>query len=702
MKTKEFKLELGSQELSVQIRKLAERANGEVLVRLGDTLVLATCVMSSQDLEETSFFPLSVYYEERYYAAGKISGPRYIKREGRPSDEAVITSRLIDRAIRPRFPKELHREVQVIITCLSWDGENDSDILGLIAASIALSISDIPWSGPISAIRIGKVNNEFILNPIYEEREESNLDFVLAGIEERPSPSETVPDILINMIECKADEVEEETILKVLEFGQEYLKKLVNFQKEIKKEVGKEKTTIEKFQDSKLEKEIEKWLGNKLENALYQKRALPNEDLDILKREFSDFVKEKYQEPKKAGFASEFFEKETERIIHENILNKEKRADGRKLDEVREIEAEVALIPRSHGSGLFSRGQTRALSILTLGAPGDQQILEGMEIVGKKRFMHHYNFPPYSVGEAKFLRAPGRREIGHGTLAERALLPLIPSFDEFPYTIRIVSEILSSNGSSSMASISSSSLALMDAGISIKRPAAGIALGLMTNKEKYKILTDIQGPEDHHGDMDLKIAGTQKGITVIQMDVKISGITKKILEESLARGKEARLGILEKIQKVISEPRPELSPWAPRIYTLQINPEKIGDVIGSGGKTIRKITEEYDVSIDIEEDGKVFITSEKEENGKKVISLIKNITREIKIGESFQGKVKKVLDFGAFVEILPGQEGLIRTPRFSRKEKIQAGDFVSVEVAEIDPQGRVNLTLVKILKQGRR
>ncbi len=694
MENKKFKLELGNQELSIQIRSLAERANGEVLVRHGDTLVLATCVMSSQDLEETSFFPLSVYYEERYYAAGKIRGPRYIKREGRPSDEAVITSRLIDRAIRPRFPKELHREVQVIITCLSWDGENDPDILGLIAASIALSISDIPWSGPISAIRIGKVNNEFILNPTYEEREESNLDFVLAGIEENN-------DILINMIECKADEVEEETILKVLEFGQEYLKKLVNFQKEIKKEVGKEKAVIEKFQDSKLEKEIEKWLGNKLENALYQKGALLNEDLDILKREFSDFVKEKYQEPKKAGFASEFFEKETERIIHENILDKEKRVDGRKLDEVREIQAEVSLIPRSHGSGLFSRGQTRALSILTLGAPGDQQILEGMEIVGKKRFMHHYNFPPYSVGEAKFLRAPGRREIGHGTLAERALLPLIPSFDEFPYTIRIVSEILSSNGSSSMASISSSSLALMDAGISIKRPAAGIALGLITNKEKYKILTDIQGPEDHHGDMDLKIAGTQKGITVIQMDVKIPGITKKILEEALIQGKKARLGILEKIQKVISKPRPELSPWAPRIYTLQINPEKIGDVIGSGGKTIRKITEEYDVSIDIEEDGKVFITSEKEENGKKVVSLIKNLTREIKIGESFQGKVKKVLDFGAFVEILPGQEGLIRTSRF-RKEKIQVGDLVSVEVAEIDPQGRVNLALVKILKQGGR
>ena len=700
MENKEFKLELGSQELSVQIRKLAERANGEVLVQYGDTLVLATSVMSKYDSEETSFFPLSVNYEERYYAAGKIRGARYIKREGRPSDEAVVTSRLIDRAIRPRFPENLYREVQVIITCLSLDGENDPDIPGLIAASLALSISDIPWQGPISTIRIGKVNNEFILNPTYEQREESNLDLVLAGLEKQPSSSETTPDILINMIECKANEVTEETILEALEFGKKYLKKLIDFQREISKKIGKEKISIEEFQDLTLETEVKKWLEGKLEKVLYLPNSLDRmEKTNELKREFSDFIEEKYAEPEKTRFALALFEKEIERIVHENILEKEKRSDGRKLDEIRETQAEVALIPRTHGSGLFIRGQTKALSILTLGAPGDVQLLEGMEIVGKKRFMHHYNFPPYSAGEIKPIRGPGRREIGHGILAENSLLPLIPSFDEFPYTIRVVSEILSSNGSTSMASVSSSSLALMDAGVPIKRPGAGIALGLMmASNERYKILTDIQGPEDHHGDMDLKVAGTKKGITAIQMDVKIPGITKQIFAEALNQGRKARLEILEKIQKVLPQPRPNLSPWAPRIYTLQINPEKIGDVIGPGGKIIRRIIDEYNVLIDIEEDGKVFITAEKEENGKKAISLIKNITREVKIGEVFQGRVKKVLDFGAFVEILSNQEGLIHVSKF-QKGRIKVGDIVSVKVAEIDLQGRINLSLIKILKK---
>jgi len=480
MEKKEFKLGLGSQELIVQIRDLAERANGEVLVKYGDTLVLATCVMADQEREGINFFPLSVNYEERYYAAGKILGARYIKREGRPSDEAVISSRLIDRAIRPRFPKELHREVQVIITCLSWDGENDPDILGLIASSIALSISDIPWAGPISAVRIGEKNGEFTLNPVYEEREESSIDFILTGVEENN-------DILINMIELKADEIDEEKALKGLEFGEKHLKQLIDFQKEIIKEAGKEKTKIEGFENKKLEKEIKSWLGDKLEKAIYQKTTFGRErEMKKLKKELSDFLEEKEPEEKEIRFVNEIVEKETDRIIHKGILSSDKRPDGRKLDEVREIQAEAGLIPRSHGSGLFSRGLTRSLSILTLGAPGDQQILEGMEIVGKKRFMHHYNFPPYSAGEVKPLRAPGRREIGHGTLAERALFPLIPSFDDFPYTIRIVSEILSSNGSTSMASVSSSSLALMDAGVPIKRPAAGIAMGLMRDKDNYK------------------------------------------------------------------------------------------------------------------------------------------------------------------------------------------------------------------------
>lgn len=690
---KEFKLELGDRELNVQIRSLAEKANGEVLVRSGDTLVLATCVMADTESEETSFFPLSVNYEERYYAAGKIRGPRYIKRESRPSDEAIINSRLIDRAIRPGFPKELHREVQVVTTCLSWDGENDPDILGLVASSIALSISDIPWKGPVSAIRIGKVNGGFILNPTYEQKETSDLDLFVSAVKENG-------DLLINMIECGTDEAQEETILEGFKFGEQFLEKLIDFQKEIIKEFGKEKLKLEPFQDAKLEKEIKKWLEERLEKSLYQ-TPVPGQKngLDVLKRDFLDFVKSNYPETEKIRFSIEFFEKEIEEMLHENILDKDRRPDGRKIDQIRDIEAEVGLIPRSHGSALFCRGQTKALSILTLGAPGDQQVLEGMEIVGKKRFMHHYNFPPYSAGEVRPLRSPGRREIGHGALAEKALFPLIPVYEKFPYTIRIVSEILSSNGSTSMASISSSSLALMDAGIPIKRPAAGIALGLiMDSKGGYKILTDIQGPEDHHGDMDFKVAGTEKGITALQMDVKISGINKEILVESLERGKKARLEILEKIKKVLAEPRPQLSPWAPRIYMLQIRPEKIGDVIGPGGKTIRKITEEYNVSIDIEEDGKVFITAEKEENGKMAVSLIKSLTREVKAGEVFEGKVKRILDFGVFVEILPGQEGLIRIPRF-KKRTCEIGDIVSVGVEEIDPQGRINLSLIKVLKR---
>lgn len=690
---KEFKLELNGRELSVQIRNLAEKANGEALVRYGDTLILATCVMANSESEETSFFPLSVNYEEKYYAAGKIRGPRYIKREGRPSDEAVINSRLIDRAIRPRFPKNLYREVQVITTCLAWDGENDPDIIGLIASSIALSISNIPWSGPVSAVRIGKNNNELILNPTYEQKENSGLDLVLTAVKENGS-------LLINMIECGADEIQEETILEGLKFGKKYLEEIINFQNEIIKNAGKEKTKIESFKDLKLEKELKKWLGNKLEKAFYQAPASHEKnELEVLKKDFSDFIEKNFPEPKQIRFAVDFFEKEIEKILHENVLKNGTRPDGRGLDQIRELEAEVALIPRSHGSALFCRGQTKALSILTLGAPADQQILEGMEIVGKKRFMHHYNFPPYSSGEIKPIRGPGRREIGHGVLAEKALLPLIPTFDKFPYTIRIVSEILSSNGSTSMASVSSSSLALMDAGIPIKRPAAGIALGLIKNEQgDYKIMTDIQGPEDHHGDMDLKVAGTEKGITALQMDVKISGITEEILKESLEKGKKARFEILEKLKKALAQPRPQLSPWAPRIYMLQINPEKIGDVIGPGGKIIRKITEEYEVLIDIEEDGKIFITAEKEENGKKAISLIKTMTREIKVGETFQGEVKRILDFGFFVEILPEQEGLIRLPRF-KKMDVRIGDMASVQVKEIDSQGRINLSLIKVLKK---
>jgi len=698
MTNEKFKINLANRDLIVEIKNLAEQANGSVFLQYGDTLVLATAVMTDRKSQEISFFPLTVEYEERYYAAGKIRGPRYIKRESRPSDEAICNARLIDRAIRPLFPENLNRDVQVVITVLSWDGQNEPDILGLLSASLALLISDIPWRGPVATVRVGRVENQFVLNPTYEEREKSEMDIVFAATEKRG-------DIVINMLEGNFDEIGEELILEAFKFAKPHLKKLFDFQKEIVGKFGRKKIDIVKeVPEPELEKEIRDFLEGKLEEVLYQKEKGERVDrINQLKEELINFIKEKY--PERIIFAQKFFEEEIGKLVHQNIIKKEKRPDGRRLDEMREISCQAGLLPRTHGSGLFCRGQTKVLSILTLGAPSDVQLLEGMEIVGKKRFMHHYNFPPYSTGEVKPMRGPGRREIGHGVLVEKALLPLIPSIENFPYTIRIVSEILSSNGSTSMASVSSSSLALMDAGVPIKNPVAGIALGLMTEKDNYKILTDIQGPEDHHGDMDFKIAGTKNGITVIQMDIKIDGISEKILKESLERGKKARIQILEKINEVLEKPRSELSPFAPRILTLQINPEKIREVIGPGGRVINEIIEECGVSIDVEEDGKIFVTAEKEEAAKKAIVWIKNITREVKVGETFQGKVKRILDFGAFVEILPGQEGLVHISQLApqRVKKVEdvvrIGDIIPVKVISIDEQGRINLSL-KEIKRG--
>ncbi len=695
MKEEKFNLELGNKNLEVIVRDLAEQANGSIFVRYGDTEVLATCVMSKSEKEGAGFFPLTVEYEERYYAAGKIRGARYIRRESRPSDDAICNARLIDRAIRPLFPKNLNREVQVVATILSWDTENDPDVVGLIASSMALLISDIPWSGPIAALRVGRVNNEFILNPTYELREKSPIDLVFSAVEKNN-------EILINMIEGGFEEIEEDLILEAFDFAKNYFKKIFDFQKDIVKKVGKEKIQLSSLEsDLELEKEIKKFLEEKLENALFQKeKTYRMEQLNKLKDDLSFFIEEKYPGERKTKYTLDFFEKELEELIHENAISKEKRADGRKLDEIRSLFCEVGILPRTHGSGLFCRGQTKALSILTLGALGDQQILEGMETVGKKRFLHHYNFPPYSTGEIKPMRGPGRRDIGHGMLGEKSLLPLIPSFENFPYTMRVVSEILSSNGSTSMASVSASSLALMDAGVPIKRPAAGISLGLMQNsKGDYKILTDIQGPEDHHGDMDFKVAGTRKGITALQLDVKILGITKQIFKEALEGGKQARNQILDLMEKTISKPRENLSPYAPRILTVQISPEKIREVIGPGGKIINEIIGETGAQIDIQDSGLIYVTSENEESAKKAIDWIKNITREVKVGEIFQGKIKRILDFGAFAEILPGQEGLIHISQLAnyRVNKVgdivKIGDIVPVKVISIDEQGRINLSL---------
>ena len=682
-----FELKLGEKKLKVEINDLAEQANASALVSLGDTLVLATCVMSQEDKEGLGFFPLTVEYQERYYAAGKIKGPRYIKREGRPSDEAICNSRLIDRAIRPRFPKEMAKEVQVITTVLSWDAENDPDILGLLAASTALFISDIPWLGPLGAVRICQKDGKFVLNPTYEERGANGTDIIFSSVEKDN-------ELLINMLEGNLEESSEKTVCQAFDFAEKYLKEIINFQKKIRQKVGKEKLVLAiPAPDESLEREIRKFLGDKLEKAFYQKnKNQRGNELEQLKKELISFTGEDRKQ-----YVENLFIREIDRLFHQSIIKYKKRPDNRKLDEIRKLDCQAGLLPRTHGSGLFCRGQTKALSILTLGAPGDQQLLEGMEIVCKKRFMHHYNFPPYSSGEVKPLRGPGRREIGHGMLVEKALLPLIPNFDEFPYTMRVVTEILSSNGSTSMASVSSSSLSLMDAGVPIKRPAAGIAMGLAG----AQVLTDIQGPEDHYGDMDFKVAGTRQGITALQMDVKVEGISKEIMKEALERAKKARLEILDSMDKVLAKPRPQLSPYAPRILTIQINPEKIREVIGPGGKIINEIIDQTGAQIDIQDSGLIFVTSEKEESAEKAVSWIKNITREVKVGEVFQGQVKRILDFGAFVEILPGQEGLIHISKLSRErvrrveDVVNIGDVVSAKVISIDDQGRINLALIK-------
>lgn len=693
-----FEIKIGEKTLTIKTTNWTEQASGSCLVRMGETEVLATAVMSQKNLDGIDFFPLTVEYEERFYAAGKIFGSRFMKRESRPADSAILTSRMIDRAIRPLFPKDFKKEVQVVITCLSWDGENDPDILGLIAASFALSISNIPWAGPIGAIRIGRTNGEWILNPTYRQREEGNVDLTLTAIEKDKS-------ILINMIEVGAKEASEEDVLKAIESAEKNLKEIINFQKDAVKKIGKEKAVFSPAVESGIEKEIREFLGDRLEKAITG--AEPKEknfsEIDVLKEELVKFLDEKYPNEGKAKQVLPFFEKEIEKIVIKNILEKDQRPDGRKSTEIRALFCEAGVLPRTHGSGVFHRGLTRVLSILTLGGPGDQQLLEGMEFVGKKRFLHHYNFPPFSSGEVSPMRGPKRREIGHGNLAEKALLPLIPEPDKFPYTIRIVSEVLSSNGSTSMASVCAASLALMDAGVPIKEPAAGISIGLAKDEQtgKHKILTDIQGPEDHFGDMDFKVAGTRNGITAIQMDTKIDGIDKKMIEEVLSKAKDARLKILDLIKKTLPEPRKSLSPFAPKIFSMQINPSKIGEVVGPKGSIINKIIEECGVSIDIEDSGLVFITGQDEKGVDAAVKWIKDIVREVAVGETFEGVVRKIMDFGVFVDILPGQSGLVHVSRLASfqvkriEDIVKVGDKIPVKVISIDEMGRINLSAIE-------
>ncbi|MFA5877888.1 MAG: polyribonucleotide nucleotidyltransferase [Candidatus Staskawiczbacteria bacterium] len=688
-------IEIGGKQLQVKITNWAEQASGSCLVQLGDTEVLATAVMSAQEPEGVDFFPLTVDYEERYYAAGRIFGSRFIRREGRPADDAILTGRMIDRAIRPRFPKAFKRQTQVIITCLSWDGENDPDVLGLTAASVALSISDIPWNGPVAIIRVARNDGKLIFNPTYDERIKGDFDLILTAVEADKK-------ILINMVEMGGKEILESDIMEATKAAEPELKKIIAFQNDIKNELGKEKIEVPDRSDRELEKEAREFTKDKLEKAL--DRMTPKEKnipaVEELREEFITSIKEKYTDPAKIKQALEYFEEEAKKAIYKSIIEDNKRPDGRKRDELRKISCEVGVLPRTHGSGIFTRGLTRVLSILTLGGPKDQQLLEGMEFIGKKRFMHHYNFPPYSSGEVSSMRGPKRREIGHGCLAEKALLPLIPEFEQFPYTIRIVSEILSSNGSTSMASVCAASLSLLDAGVPIKEIAAGISIGLAEDEDpnKQKLLLDIQGPEDHLGGMDFKVAGTKNGVTAIQMDTKTDGITKETMGEALEMAKNARLEILNTISKTISKPKESLSPWAPKIKTVQINPAKIGEVIGPRGSVINKMTEQYKVSIDIEDNGLVFITGQDDKAVQEVIQQIKGMTREVQVGEIFQGEVKKITDFGAFVEVLPGTDGLVHISNFvshhikSVGEVVKEGDIIPVKVILIDELGRINLS----------
>jgi polyribonucleotide nucleotidyltransferase len=637
-----------------------------------------------------------VDYEEKYYAAGKIKGPRYIKRETRPSDEAICNARQIDRSIRPLFDDRLKNEVQTIATVLSWDAENEPDIISLFGISTALMVSDIPWQGPTASVRVGYFDGKYILNPTYEQRQTSEIDVVFAGVERDG-------EILANMIEGGFHETQEERILGAFAFAKPQIKRLLDFQNKIAADCGKAKMELPlQDKNEELARELRDFIGKDIKNALYQpQKSRRGQEMEAAKTKLEEYAQEKYSDnPDILKFAKKFYDREIDRVLHETILETGKRPDGRNPDQLRALSAKSGVIPRTHGSGLFQRGETKALSAATLGAPGDQQLLDGMEITGKKRFLHHYNFPPYSCGEVRFLRAPGRREIGHGMLAEKTLLPLIPSVEEFPYTIRVASEIVASNGSTSMAALSAASLALMDAGVPIKSHATGISMGMIAKDRKnYKILTDIQGPEDHHGDMDFKVAGTRQGVNAIQMDVKIDGITEEMMARVLEQGKKARHQILDVLEKELASPRPELSPWAPRIIIIKINPDKIRDVIGPGGKIINEIIDQTGVLIDIEEDGTIFITAEKPEAGQKASEWIQNITREVKTGEVFTGKVKRIMNFGAFVEILPGQEGMVHISKLANhrvnkvEDVVKIGDTVSVKVIEIDPQGRINLSL---------
>ncbi len=684
---KTYQLDLAGKPLIIETGKLALGANGAVTVRYGGTVVLATAVMAEKANEESDYFPLLVDYEEKLYAAGKIKGSRFVKREGKPSDEAITTSRLIDRSIRPLFSDKMRHEVQVIATVLSFDDENDADIIALIGAASALHISDIPFSGPLGGVRIGRINGKFIINPTFSERLVSDLDLIVAANKK---------DVI--MLEGEGKEIKEKDFLSAIKMGKGEIVKILDLQEKMQKEVGKKKAKVYlQEENEELAKKVTEKYERKMKEILETKSAKKEINLSI--KDLSAAATEEFS----SQYSKEDIEHQLnvlhEKIVRQNILEKEFRVGGRKLDELRPINCRVGILPRTHGSGFFQRGETQILTIATLGGPGSELILDGMEKELKKRYIHYYNFPPFSVGEIAPLRGPGRREVGHGALAEKALVPVLPDIADFPYTILLVSEVLSCNGSSSMGSVCGSSLALMDGGVPIKKHVAGVAMGLVSDgKGKYKILTDIAGMEDQGGDMDFKIAGTEEGITAVQLDIKISALPMDVIEKTLLQAKKAREEILQKMQSAIKRPRRELSPYAPRLEIIQIDPKKIGDVIGPGGKTINAIIEATNVEIDIEDDGKVIITAQDEKAIKKAVEWVKNLTREVKTGEKFMGRVTRITNFGAFVEILPGQEGLVHISQFAdhriRKVEdfVKVGDIIPVMVVDVGEDGKISLS----------
>ena len=690
---KTYTLDWAGRQLIVETGQFAKQANGAVLVRYGDSTVLSTAT-ASKESRGLDFFPLQVNYEERQYAAGKIPGG-FIKREGRPSEKAVLTSRLIDRPIRPLFADGFRNDLQVISMVLSIDHNSSPEMAAMLGSSLAIAISDIPFDGPIAGVQIGQVDGEFVVNPTLEQMEKSDLDLIVAGTKDA-----------INMVEAGASEVTEDVILEAIMFGHNEIIRLVEFQEKIVAEIGKTKKDIALFvPDATLKDEIKTKFGAKLTDAIQTKEKQAREEaISAVKSEVTEiYAVEDENDPDRKKHVKTILSDMVKEEVRRLISDEKVRPDGRAPDEIRPLESHVGLLPRAHGSGLFTRGQTQTLSVCTLGALGEVQIIDGIGLEESKRFMHHYNFPNFSVGETGPIRGPGRREIGHGALGERALQAVLPDESEFPYTMRLVAEVLESNGSSSQASICSSTMAMLDAGVPLKAPVAGIAMGLVKRGENYSVLSDIQGMEDALGDMDFKVAGTAKGITALQMDIKIDGLSRQILEESLTQAKIGRLHILEHMNSVISTPREELSAYAPKIIKVQINPDKIRDVIGPGGKVINKIIEETEVKIDTEQDGTIYISSPNSEMNDKARKMIENIVREAKVGEYYMAKVKRIEKFGAFLEIFPGKDGLLHISHIAEErtasveDVLKMGDELFIKVIEIDNQGRVNLSRKEVL-----